>query len=389
MKIHEIEVCGLNNSDQPILIKFNDDINIITGRNGSGKTTILKLMWYCISGNIERAVREVIFSYLKISTSEYILTLEKSKPKNRLMAQVVVRTVTDEIIFDKKEPTSRRDGAIEEANHLTVKMLNKSIFFPTFRRIEGGFSMTEDSSDSPSEIINSVEGYITRRHKSGYGSEIQNALESHANRLSVNDHKFVSSISTVDIKQLVTRNHNNATTKVDDYSKSLSEMIFSEITSYRASNSAEEDALEDAISTLDKINQDVIEFEKVREDAFKSLTVLSKIIVTIFSHKGIRLNPRIALGDLDQSINSDSLSAGEKQMLSFLCYNALYSDCPFFIDEPELSLHVDWQRILLDVLIEQKTNNQFFIATHSPFIYTQYDDKEIMMHDDRGFNNGE
>ena len=53
-------------------------------------------------------------------------------------------------------------------------------------------------------------------------------------------------------------------------------------------------------------------------------------------------------------------------MLSFLCYNAFYNNTPIFIDEPELSLHVDWQSLLLTTLLEQSTGNQFFVATHSP-----------------------
>lgn len=52
MKIHELEVIGLNHSILPIKLSFNNDINIITGRNGSGKTTLLKLMWYCISAKL-------------------------------------------------------------------------------------------------------------------------------------------------------------------------------------------------------------------------------------------------------------------------------------------------------------------------------------------------
>lgn len=386
MKIKEFEVVGLNDSDNPIRIIFNDDINIITGRNGSGKTTILKLMWYCISANIERAVREIVFKRVKIITSEYLLVVEKSEAKNKEMVHFFVESPTGEVLLDQKEPASR-ERLVEEANQLTIQMLNTSIFFPTFRRIEGGFSMTEPTRRGARRVVKGNEEIFIREHHRK-GSQIQDALESHADRLSVRKHKFVSSISTVDIQQLVTLRHNDATTKVDDYSKSLSENIFSEIRGYKQSNSTAKEALKDAISTLDKINQDVIEFEQVREDAFNSLNVLSKIIVTIFKHKGIRLNPRVTLGDIDQSINSDSLSAGEKQMLSFLCYNALYHDCPFFIDEPELSLHVDWQRILLDVMLEQKTNNQLFIATHSPFIYTQYEDKEIMIGDDRGYNNG-
>jgi len=384
MKVYEIEVVGLNKSKNPITLRFNEDINIITGRNGSGKTTILKLIWYCISANIERAIREVVFSAVTIVTSKYTLIVDRQETKNREVIHIILKSPNGETLLDKKEP-AKRDDVVDQANQLTVEMLDTSIFFPTFRRIEGGFSMTDGSRSGVSRFVHRGEElFLSERH--GFGSQIQDALESHADRLSVGKHKFVSSISTVDIQQLVTRKYNDATTRVEDYSKSLTDSIFSEIRSYRQSNPEEKDALRDAVSTLDRINQDVVEFENVRENAFKSITVLSKIIVTIFKHKGIRLNPRITLGDIDQSINSDSLSAGEKQMLSFLCYNALYSNCPFFIDEPELSLHVDWQRILLDVLVEQKTNNQLFIATHSPFIYTQYEDKEIMIGEDRGFN---
>lgn len=381
MKIEHLKIIGLNNSDVPIDITFNDDVNIITGRNGSGKTTILKLMWYCISANIERALREIIFRQVEIITSEYTLNVEINESKSKQIAHFLLTNKDGEVLLDQKEQIGR-DRIVEDANSLTISLLNVSIFFPTFRRIEGGFSMTDSGSRrSRASVVR--EGVLYREHHER-GGKIQSALESHADMLSVGKHKFVSSISTIDIQQLVTQRHNDATTKVDDYSKSLSENIFSEIRSYRETNSSETDALRDAVSTLDKIDQDVKEFEKVRENAFNSLNVLSKIIITIFKHKGIRLNPRVTLGDIDESINSDALSAGEKQMLSFLCYNALYQNCPFFIDEPELSLHVDWQRILIDVMIEQKTENQLFIATHSPFIYTQYEDKEIMLGGDRG-----
>lgn len=382
MKIEYLEIIGLNDSEIPIKIPFNGDVNIITGRNGSGKTTILKLMWYCISANIERAIREITFKKVEIVTSVYKLTVELIKTKKQNISHFILENPRGEIILEKKEPIGR-ESIVDEFNQLTNSLLNTSIFFPTFRRIEGGFSMTSSGSGGSRRTV-TRSGGILYREQHEYGYDIQDALETHASRLSIGKHKFVSSISTVDIQQLVTRRHNNATTKVDEFSKSLSENIFSEIENYRETNSSESDALKDAISTLDRINQDVTEFEEVREKAFNSLSVLSKIIVTIFKHKGIRLNPRVTLGDIDQSINSDALSAGEKQMLSFLCYNALYQNCPFFIDEPELSLHVDWQRILIDVMLEQGTDNQLFIATHSPFIYSQYEDKEIMIGEDRG-----
>ena len=71
-------------------------------------------------------------------------------------------------------------------------------------------------------------------------------------------------------------------------------------------------------------------------------------------------------------------------MLSFLCYNAFASNSCIFIDEPEISLHVDWQRTLFPTLLAQSTSNQFIITTHSPFIYSKYADKELVLNPDRG-----
>lgn len=83
------------------------------------------------------------------------------------------------------------------------------------------------------------------------------------------------------------------------------------------------------------------------------------------------------MGEAKEAMFSDKLSAGEKQMLSFICYNAFSQDSVFFIDEPEISLHVDWQRTLFPTLMSQSSNNQFFVATHSPFIYSKYEDMMV------------
>lgn len=49
--IKSFEVKNLNHkiSDKFIL---NEDLNILTGKNGCGKTTILKAMWYIVSGTL-------------------------------------------------------------------------------------------------------------------------------------------------------------------------------------------------------------------------------------------------------------------------------------------------------------------------------------------------
>lgn len=66
----------------------------------------------------------------------------------------------------------------------------------------------------------------------------------------------------------------------------------------------------------------------------------------------------------------DSLSSGEKQMISLFAKLYLYDGAKIvLIDEPELSLSIDWQRkILLDV-IGAPTCTQLIAITHSPFVF--------------------
>ena len=113
--------------------------------------------------------------------------------------------------------------------------------------------------------------------------------------------------------------------------------------------------------------------------------LLSELSRKILRYRGIRFTNGSVVGAASGAISADKLSAGEKQMLSFLCYNAFSDNAAIFIDEPELSLHLDWQGLLLPTLLEQATDNQFFVATHSPFIYTIYPDKEFLLGDNRGY----
>lgn len=65
------------------------------------------------------------------------------------------------------------------------------------------------------------------------------------------------------------------------------------------------------------------------------------------------------------------LSSGEKQLLIILFKVFLQEEKPFILlmDEPEVSLHVDWQHQLIGAIRELNPNCQLIIATHSPSIF--------------------
>jgi predicted ATPase len=45
----------------------------------------------------------------------------------------------------------------------------------------------------------------------------------------------------------------------------------------------------------------------------------------------------------------------------------------YLADEPELSLHIEWQESLVDNILDMNPNAQIFFATHSPDIVGRFD----------------
>ena len=94
-----------------------------------------------------------------------------------------------------------------------------------------------------------------------------------------------------------------------------------------------------------------------------------------YRHKKIQLNREkgfVATIDSGEPLPLSSLSSGEQQEL-VLHYDLLFrvpSNTIVLIDEPELSLHVAWQKKFLPELLEivQLSNFDALVATHSPYI---------------------
>lgn len=67
-----------------------------------------------------------------------------------------------------------------------------------------------------------------------------------------------------------------------------------------------------------------------------------------------------------------ALSSGERQLLVMLAHLSLNPNLAgsgvFIVDEPELSLHIDWQEKFVDAVRKANPNVQLILATHSPAI---------------------
>lgn len=83
-------------------------------------------------------------------------------------------------------------------------------------------------------------------------------------------------------------------------------------------------------------------------------------------------------------VTLDQLSSGEKQLLLILTTVFLQEERPnvLLMDEPEISLHIEWQDRLVSILRELNPNCQLILTTHSPNIFASgWEDRIVFMED--------
>jgi len=372
-------------------LQFHEDINIITGRNGSGKTTLLKLLWYAISGKLERIVTEITFDSFELTSDNMTIgmTFDRNRSKSPMLRLKYQSGENATIEVERPLELGIPWDEINEVNRLIATKAT-SIFFPTFRRIEGGFSISSPDQDSMQYSSNSGLNRVYDVYDPSEARGLQRAMNRLSDRLSRSNHRFVASTSTDDIVELVTSKYAEISEHTNRLHMELSRSILGQLTAVPiAVGGRDEVEFDPAIETepreaLEAIQRRARSITTESEALLRPFTVLSDLIARVFQYRGIKLAGPVTLGDAAEAIASEVLSAGEKQMLSFLCYNAFAGKSCLFIDEPEISLHVDWQRVLFPILLDQSAGNQFIVATHSPFIYSKYADKELVLDSDRG-----
>ncbi|MBE9072291.1 AAA family ATPase [Microcystis sp. LEGE 08355] len=88
----------------------------------------------------------------------------------------------------------------------------------------------------------------------------------------------------------------------------------------------------------------------------------------------------VKIGDEEDIHSLQILSSGERQVVG-LIYAASHmtGGRVVLIDEPEISLHIDWQRKLLPEMVKQLDEKQLIICTHSAVIASKYLERMIKL----------
>lgn len=130
------------------------------------------------------------------------------------------------------------------------------------------------------------------------------------------------------------------------------------------------------------------------EDGDKKLEIFTDLLAKVelfqsvlnekFLYKSIEIDRESgfrAVSANGEEIPLSQLSSGEQHELVLL-YDLLFNvsgDSLVMIDEPELSLHVSWQRRFIEdmIRVSHLRRNRFIVATHSPSIIDQWGDSVV------------
>ncbi len=124
-------------------------------------------------------------------------------------------------------------------------------------------------------------------------------------------------------------------------------------------------------------NRIIAELQAGRADAASLLsqkkTRFQDIVDDLFAETGkriVRTENEIRFTQIGETLMPYQLSSGEKQMLAILLTVLVEDNQPYvlFMDEPEVSLHIEWQKRLIDLIRELNANVQIILTTHSPAV---------------------
>ena len=124
-------------------------------------------------------------------------------------------------------------------------------------------------------------------------------------------------------------------------------------------------------------NRIIAELQQGNADAAQQLSQSKKrfqdIVDELFEETGkkiVRTENEIRFSQIGETLVPYQLSSGEKQMLAILLTVLVEDQQPYvlFMDEPEVSLHIEWQKRLIDLIVELNPNVQIILTTHSPAV---------------------
>ncbi|NTU70986.1 MAG: AAA family ATPase [Coriobacteriia bacterium] len=412
--IERIVIDGLW-GDKSVNLPLHKDVNFLIGPNGSGKTTIINLVVAALTADLT-ALTKIPFETIRIDLVPY--------PKGQARPSIEVRarqqptasgSFTFEWVLKSAKGAEPEPFLVEETPHLVqtrfarrrVGVVQSSDTFRLRHRLSEFLNLTwlsvhraqpfrnaeaDESFDSTVDTkLNDLSDLLVR-----YFSELDQANSVEVRKfqetvfLSLlareNMRVNVSSVSPTDLpteQRALLDIYDQLRVPATVFKRPV-ETHFRLVTeaSTRLVGTSGEFSWDDiaALVLSDRTHAIVKEWNILRErqaaisePQVRFLTVVNSLVRGKSFSIGATNELEATLAD-GAALPLQVLSSGEKQMLIILGEALLQRSQPtiYIADEPELSLHIEWQQSLVQNVLGLNPAAQILFATHSPDVVSTY-----------------
>ena len=417
-------------------VKFNSDMTFLYGKNGCGKTTILNIVESIITGEIyklsdynfisielffgdEASEEKIYIEYqnekilLIFKKNEHILNLKNSESENinlEISDQDREREIPN--IYFKRYPILVDISKTFNYIYLPLNRINHKYRLDRIRlarrilyrrrSVNNDENLLENISCIIRENYRNIEYEISKVNDKFRDNILKSFLIS-KNYYNINkiintiikDKRFVSELDNIQktylgiLTELDIVNDNDLQESKKAFSK-----IIDDMRSFYIENK-KRDGLIDLVLRYQEIMKikDIIELAKLmekekcrlREPLELFLNTMNDFIKDESDSKEIYMDNfgkvYFKMDNTKDKIEITNLSSGEKQLLIFFTYLIFEVDrdskAIFVVDEPELSLHLSWQKQFVKKIRDINPNIQLIFATHAPEIVGGNYDKMV------------
>jgi predicted ATP-dependent endonuclease of OLD family len=394
--IVNFEIGGLVGRKSVYKKNLNRDVNVFFGLNGSGKTSLLRILHSAMACKTEM-LEDVPFDYAEVTIhsrnhkTDYIRRIDKREEfLNSLVPESQKLRPKETVLFER------------EMERVRIRRPKKEKFVWTTEPLE------------PKDVGNAnwAHGYLPTWRLYGRGNVQMFAMQQI--RTGVEEYEFDwDRLFAERLEMLWSRYTTNLLSEIRKIQESGFENILGTIlspvgkgrktvklgaldaeTAYKKvraflSHRGSKRQLESQENFIRHYNnnpqlmsvvREINTVEQQTEKAMSSRDALEELICKMFSG-----NKTLRFADAGISVKSDdgeaigvtSLSSGEKHVLGIFIETLFAESNSLLIDEPEISLHVDWQRMLISSMSQLNPSVQLILTTHSPEIMAEVPDNRI------------
>lgn len=387
---------GLAGRSDPFTASLNRDVNVFFGLNGSGKTTLLKILYSALSNNTS-ILKDLPFDKAEVTIfsnqfkKRFVRSIEQRNigaakgftytPTSQVSLFRAVENISstglllhdDDVVWalDPRNQPSWESSPTESKDKSLTSY--STSFLPISRLYRNLVTQSGTKRLSDQELDNAFAKGLQAQW-SEYYADISREIAKVQERGFANILNFFLSGQAAKTEAGGAPDAEEAYKRISGFlhrQRGFDHLLQSK--SEFLEGYAKRQELRNVVQQIDSVENQIANIVAPRE---RFRAVLESMFTgrkrLIFNEKEIQ----VELSDKKQ-IGLSLLSSGEKQLI-FIALHALTGGvAPLIVDEPELSMHVDWQKKLISTLRDLNPNIQQIMATHAPEIMADLSDDKV------------